>query len=93
MNSSDTELSYLISGNPVTDNSFLQYDLKDNAHIRLSLIDMNGKVQTIEDQFKSKGSYTVYLNPEDYKLASGVYLLSMTMDGTKVIQEKIVVNN
>ena len=54
---------------------------------------MNGKIINVEDQSKSKGSYTISLNPEEYKLASGIYLLNMTMDGTNVMQEKIVINN
>jgi hypothetical protein len=93
VNSTEKEISYLLSGNPLTSDSFLKYDLNKNAHVHLSVIDMNGKIITLEDQSKSKGSYTVSLNPGDYKLAAGTYLLSMLMDGTKVIQEKIVINN
>jgi hypothetical protein len=93
VNSNESEVSYLLSGNPLTFDSFLKYDLNKNAHVQLNVIDMSGKMITLEDQLKSKGSYTVSLNPENYKLASGTYLLSMTMDGTNVMQEKIVINN
>jgi hypothetical protein len=93
VNSDEKEVSYLLSGNPLMFNSFLKYDLNKNAHVQLNIVDMSGKIITLEDQSKSKGSYMVSLNPEDYKLASGTYLLSMTMDGTNVIQEKIVISN
>lgn len=92
VNSSESELSYTLSGNPLTSASVLKYELNKNSRIRLNVVDMNGKIITVEDQSKSKGSYTVSLNPEEYKLASGVYLLNMTMDGTNVMQEKIVIN-
>ncbi|HSH67109.1 MAG TPA: T9SS type A sorting domain-containing protein, partial [Bacteroidia bacterium] len=82
---------YLLSGNPITANSSLTYTLSKNAQIQLNLTDMSGKTISIENQLKSKGSYTVNLNPEDYKLAAGTYLLSMIMDGTTAIQEKIAV--
>jgi hypothetical protein len=93
VNSNEKEVAYLLSGNPLSSRSSLKYDLNKSARIQLNLIDMNGKIITLEDQSKSKGPYTVDLNPEAYKLASGIYLLSMTMDGTNVIQEKIIVSN
>jgi hypothetical protein len=93
VNSNEKQVAYLLSGNPLTLGSALNYDLNQNARIQLSIIDMNGKIMTLEDQLKSKGSYTIDLSPDAYKLASGVYLLSMMMDGTNVIREKIVINN
>jgi hypothetical protein len=93
VNSTEKEVSYTLSGNPLSYGSVLSYDLNKNSRIRLSLIDMNGKIMILENEAKSKGSYTIDLNPENYKLASGAYLLTMTMDGTNVMQEKIVVNN
>lgn len=93
VNSNEKEISYVLAGNPLVSGSLLKYDLNENARIQLQVIDMNGKMITIEDQSKSKGSYTVALNPEEYRLAPGAYILSMTMDGTNVIREKIVINN
>lgn len=93
LNSNEKEIAYQLSGNPLTAGSSLKYDVNKNAHVQLNLIDMNGKIVTLEDQLKSKGSYTIDLNPETYKLAAGVYLLSMTADGTNVMKEKIVINN
>lgn len=93
VNSDEKEISYLLSGNPVTVDSYLSYDLNKNAHVQLNVMDMNGKIISIEDQVKNKGSYTVYLHPENYNLAAGVYILNMMMDGTNVIQEKIVISN
>lgn len=93
INSSESELSYQLSGNPLAFDSFLKYDLNKNARVQLNLVDMNGKLIRIEDISRSKGSYTVSLNPEAYKLAAGIYVLSMSLDGTNVIQEKIIINN
>jgi hypothetical protein len=91
--STENTVSYQLVGNPVTSNSLLNYELNKNARIRLSLVDMNGKVTILEDELKSKGAYTVGLNPERYNLAAGAYVLSMTMDGSTAIQEKVVIGN
>jgi hypothetical protein len=93
VNSTENSISYQLSGNPLTSGSSLKYDLKKNALVQLNLIDMNGRIIILENQQKNQGSYTIDLNPQDYKLAAGAYLLNMTMDGTSVIQEKIVINN
>jgi len=92
INPSETQIAYMLSGNPLTAGSFLQYELNDNSHIQLSLVDMNGKVKTIENKLKNKGSYAISLDPENYKLASGIYLLSMMRDGVNVIRERVVIN-
>ena len=92
INSSTSEITYTLSGNPLNSNSFLKYDLDDNARVQLNFIDMSGKVQAIENKFRTKGSYSLSLDPESYNLASGIYILNMMKNGVSVMNEKVVVN-
>jgi hypothetical protein len=92
INSYETEMTYVLSSNPLTASSFIRYELKDPANIELSLVDVNGRVNWAENNVRNKGTHTQSLNPEKLNLASGIYFLQIKKNGLPLLQEKVIVN-
>lgn len=74
--------------NPLSNQSKINYNLKENCDVTISLIDINGKlVKVLADENQKAGSYSLQINND---LKSGVYFVKMNT-GKAQFTERIVV--
>ncbi|MCB0395941.1 MAG: T9SS type A sorting domain-containing protein [Flavobacteriales bacterium] len=68
--------------NPFRSNAMLIYGLKEDARVRLELVDLVGKtVSVVEDGFRKKGEHRQVITPDEHGLIPGVYLARLTVNG------------
>jgi len=76
--------------NPFQASSNVEYTLKYNTEISISLVDVTGKkVNVLQAQIQTPGKYQAEINSSKINLSPGVYLLKMTANG-KIITRHIV---
>ncbi len=74
--------------NPISNQSKINYNLKENSDVTISLIDINGKlIKVLADENQKAGSYSLQINND---LKSGVYFVKMNT-GKAQFTERIVV--
>jgi hypothetical protein len=79
---------FSIYPNPINNQSKINYNLKENSDVTISLIDINGKlVKVLTDENQKAGSYSLQINND---LKSGVYFVKMNT-GKAQFTERIVV--
>lgn len=84
-----TEMEYAMYPNPATEQANLEYTLKTDAEVSLSVTDLNGKVLISGKAFKElPGEYKKQIDVK--QLAAGNYFLSITING-KTINNKFVI--
>ncbi len=75
--------------NPFTDITTIEYSLKQNSAVELSVVDLLGnKITAIETGNKSAGNYKV--NFDGSNISAGIYLLQLKAEN-KVITKKLVI--
>jgi hypothetical protein len=83
------ENSFAIFPNPFSENTMIQYDLKNDATIELSLYNLLGaKVETLINTKQSKGKHQFNLTKE--KLNAGVYFFTLSIDNIRSTKKIIV---
>jgi Leucine-rich repeat (LRR) protein len=77
--------------NPITENTFIEYDLSESGLVQIYLYDMLGKkVETIVNTNQIKGKQRIILNSTALKLNAGLYLLNLITE-QKIVSKKIVI--
>lgn len=67
---------YDISPNPISTTAFIKYELKEALYIKLSIIDLNGKIiKVLIEQKQDQNLYTTEIQKNN--LPSGVYFLTL----------------
>jgi len=74
--------------NPATSNTTISLNLSNEATVEMKLIDLSGKVMATKNYGSLNGTWSVNLNTSNY--TAGVYLVELTIDGTKVIKRLVV---
>ncbi len=86
----DRNLGLMVFPNPVSDSSYIQFELTEKATISLSLLDINGKlVHELLNGIENTGLHQVVLSGID--LPTGIYNCMLKANGVTEIA-KIVVN-
>ncbi|MBR9920553.1 MAG: DUF4397 domain-containing protein [Bacteroidetes bacterium] len=67
---------FILFPNPVSDNAFVQIDMKESVNMRLEIVDMSGRILKVEDLGTvATGKQSIELNVS--QLASGSYMLRL----------------
>lgn len=75
--------------NPATGAASLPFVLRRAGHVRLSLLDLTGReVAAVLDESRPAGTYSAPLPTA--RLATGVYLAQLTIDGQRLTQRVVV---
>ncbi len=70
--------------NPTSTSTTISLNLKNEAQVDMKLIDLSGKVMAARNYGSINGTWSVNLNTAN--LNAGVYLVELTIDGTRVIK-------
>ncbi|MES2138472.1 MAG: DUF4331 family protein [Bacteroidota bacterium] len=77
--------------NPFKEQTTFKYRLTENAHVDISIFDINGrKVVTLVNQKAQAGSYEIKWTPES--ISSGTYIASLSSNGRIVQTMKVLVS-
>lgn len=83
-----SEKLFSVYPNPISNQSKISYNLKENSDVTISLIDANGKlIKILTDENQVAGSYNLQLGS---KLKAGIYFIKMNTGKTQ-FTERIVV--
>ncbi len=78
--------------NPFNPSTVIQYQLAENATVKLELYDITGrKVATLVNAWQNAGYYSFTLNGSAYNLASGVYFYRLTAGGFVATKKMVLV--
>ena len=81
---------YPISPNPIQEEAFVRFSLRQSAQISLVVHDQSGKLVFRDKRFFGNGSQVVSLKKEVFP-ASGTYFVSLTTENAQAVQKLIVV--
>ncbi len=85
----EEELKLSIYPNPFSHDLNIGYDLAESSHVRITLLDINGKViRTLADQAQKAGTYRFTWNSD--LPASGLYFIKFEAGNKYVIQKVIL---
>ena len=77
--------------NPFKNNTTISYTLSENSHIKLCVYDIMGRlVNTVVDEYKPAGNYSVNINCNDYK--RGIYLYTLSSDLNTATKQMFVMH-
>ncbi|PKP02834.1 MAG: hypothetical protein CVU11_10565 [Bacteroidetes bacterium HGW-Bacteroidetes-6] len=83
------EKSFSVFPNPVTDATNINFDLRKNSEVVISVIDANGReVMMIENSSLSSGSYS-YPLPTEQLGAHGNYMINLSINGESLIKSVV----
>ncbi|MBN2016716.1 MAG: T9SS type A sorting domain-containing protein [Candidatus Cloacimonetes bacterium] len=76
--------------NPVQNSSTIQYSLKQNSHVKITIYNIKGQlISTLMNEYKPKGEHSVNFNTR--KLKSGVYFYKIETDYITEIKKIVVI--
>lgn len=86
------ENSFVLYPNPASQNTTISFSIADKNNVVVSVYDVLGNIVSTISQINEleKGSHSINLNTSN--LASGIYYISLTVNGVKETK-KLVVNN
>jgi hypothetical protein len=87
-NASQIDDDVKIYPNPATDNTNISLNLKNESTVEMQLVDVSGKVMAARNYGSLNGTWSVNLNTSN--LNAGIYLVELTINGTKVTKRLIV---
>lgn len=88
INENNSEKLFSVYPNPISNQSKISYNLKENSDVTISLIDANGKlIKVLTDENQVAGNYNLQLGS---KLKAGIYFIKMNTGKTQ-FTERIVV--
>jgi archaellum component FlaG (FlaF/FlaG flagellin family) len=68
--------------NPFNNTTTIVYSLPESGNVKLTITNMYGKtIHTLVDGVQEAGNYTVTVDPSIVKLAPGVYLYQVELQG------------
>jgi hypothetical protein len=74
--------------NPVSNSSHLSVTIRDNATLDIEIYNADGSyVTTLYKGFSAPGNIIFSLNPRDYNLSNGMYIIRATSGRTTVIRK------
>jgi hypothetical protein len=80
--------------NPFSDHTYIHYTLKNDAHVRIIIFDMSGKmVKYLVDSKQTKGEQKVKWNTigaGGTKISNGIYLLKIEVNGSSVTRKIVL---
>jgi hypothetical protein len=74
--------------NPATSNTTISLNLENESQVEMKLIDVSGKTMAAKNYGSLNGSWSVNLNTSTF--SAGIYLVELTIDGTKVTKRLVV---
>lgn len=74
--------------NPASSNTTISLNLEKEAQVEMKLINLSGKVMAAKNYGSLNGTWSVNLNTSTF--SAGVYLVELTIDGTKVTKRLVV---
>jgi len=88
-NNTTNEVTVLISPNPFSDKSSIQFSLSQRSQVTIELHDIGGrKLQIISNEMFSEGDHQISFSDE--KLLPGIYFLQLKTDH-QVVSKKLIV--
>lgn len=82
---------FQIFPNPAFENAEINYELKQNGFVNISIYDLNGRLvkSLISDKNHKTGSFQISLNTSNFN--SGVYFCVMTTESEKSVKKLVVI--
>jgi len=81
----------VVSPNPVSNKTFISYELDKKAYVELSIYSVTGnKIATIENSERQSGNYKILWDNVG-NIGDGMYYCVLTMDGVKTDAIKLIV--
>jgi glycosidase len=88
------DLQISIAPNPVSGNATIQYTIPQSGNVTINVKNLNGNnIATLINAFKAKGTQTIALNSNGFNaqtLSNGLYLLELTVNGTRRTEKFII---
>jgi hypothetical protein len=84
----NTVASLQIYPNPASANTTISMVLENEANVEMRLLDLSGKVMTAKNYGTLVGSWSEKINTTNF--SAGVYLVELTIEGTKVTKRLVV---
>ena len=82
---------YLVSSNPIDENSYIQFTLQDSEFIDLRIYDTSGKlIKSLMNEVKQANTYKISL--ANLQLSSGIYYARLRTQKGVSLMKKLVVN-
>ncbi|HAP02316.1 MAG TPA: hypothetical protein DCQ93_10380 [Bacteroidetes bacterium] len=80
---SNLNFDFTVSPNPSSDVFFINYNLYTEGIVNVKLLDVTGRIieGTENDIYQEEGSWSFMINKTDLKIASGIYLVALTVNG------------
>ncbi len=77
--------------NPFNSSTIILYTVAQSGHVMLTLYDLLGRrVQTLVDEYKTAGSYSIQWNRTNHDLASGTYFYRLECNGYTDIKRMLL---
>ena len=84
-----TSLDFKVYPNPISDQSYIQFELKQNEDIDLTLLDSNGRhIKTLMSGEQSAGLHKVLF--ADHRLTAGKYYVRLDINRQSTVKQIIV---
>ncbi len=76
--------------NPITDQSIVSYQLKQDEMVEIKLVDAQGRSLLLHQQRQTAGAHQFTINATKLQLAQGLYLLQFNTGKASVTQQMVV---
>lgn len=90
LNELENEIGLSIYPNPTNSSSTLEFNAKQNDKVKVSVIDMLGKVLEENNNLDASSGKVIYTINKSEKLAQGVYLVNIELNGKRLSKKLIV---
>jgi type IX secretion system substrate protein/SMP-30/gluconolaconase/LRE-like protein len=85
----EEELAFTVYPNPISDQSYIQFELTKSEVIELEILDQQGKtIQTLLNGIQSSGNHKVLFAGHD--LAVGIYYCRLEISGKSIVRKLVV---
>ncbi len=84
---------FTVYPNPFIGNTTIEYDLQNDAEVRLEIFDVVGKkIESLIDLRQQLGNHKYTLNAPDKKLKVGVYFVTLMVNGNSQTKRVIIMD-
>lgn len=78
--------------NPFNPNTIIKFNLPRSGHVSLDIFDVKGKrIQTLVNEFKPQGEYSILFDALQNNLSSGVYIYTVQFKGFSQTKKMLLV--
>jgi PKD repeat protein len=88
-----SDLNLIVYPNPFNQETTVSFNLMKETYVRIDIENLIGQtIAVLADGNKPTGKYTIAINPENYLIKSGTYILRVITDGAPVTRKIIKID-